>query len=204
MAEHREDLDALKASISLVNIVSRSIKLIKRGSRYRALCPFHNERTPSFHVFDDHFHCFGCGRHGDHLAWFTEFERLDFVGAVDRLRAFTGIAPPSTVEIPQSGASIPKHEPNANAIAIWRAGVAVGGTCADRFLQARGITIAAPPSLRAGTDLYLGQYQLPTLVAAVQAPDRTIIAVQVTMIDPRGHKKAQITVPRRTVGALGW
>jgi hypothetical protein len=70
-------------------------------------------------------------------------------------------------------------------------------------LVARGITIPAPPSLRATTVLYLERLPLPAMVAAVQAQDRRIIAVQRTLIDPRGDRKAQVHVPRLTIGALG-
>jgi putative DNA primase/helicase len=98
----------------------------------------------------------------------------------------------------------PKHEPDPEALAIWRSGGAVTTDHAvARFLAARGLTASAPPSLRAGSIAYLDQYQLPALIAAVQAPDRRIIAVQTTLIDPRGHRKAQVHVPRKTTGALG-
>lgn len=99
----------------------------------------------------------------------------------------------------------PKHEPDANALAIWRDGKPVTAEHqAARFLAARGLKLAPPPSLRATTIQHLDRYPLPALIAAVQAPDRRIIAVQVTLIDPRGDRKAQVRIPRKTVGALGW
>jgi putative DNA primase/helicase len=101
--------------------------------------------------------------------------------------------------------SAPNHEPDAAALAIWQAGAAINSDHqAGRFLRARGITLSPPPSLRAATILHLDQYPLPAMVAAVQAPDRRVIAVQRTLIDPRGDRKAQVRIPRQTIGALGW
>jgi putative DNA primase/helicase len=98
----------------------------------------------------------------------------------------------------------PKHDPDPAALTIWHdASPMTGHHQAGRFLAARGITLAPPPSLRATTINHLDRYPLPALVAAVQAPDRRVIAVQVTLIDPRGDRKAQVRIPRKTVGALG-
>jgi hypothetical protein len=98
----------------------------------------------------------------------------------------------------------PEHEPNLEAIELWNAATPIEPDSKPaQFLTARGLTIVPPPSLRAAT-AFLGQYSLPAMVAAVQAPDRRIIAVQRTLIDPRGYRKAQVRLPRLTVGALGW
>jgi putative DNA primase/helicase len=97
----------------------------------------------------------------------------------------------------------PAHEPDAAALAIWRAAGPIAGSIAEKFERLRGITIDLPPSLRAGNLPYLERYQLPAMIAAVQAPDRRIIAVQTTFIDPRGDRKAQVRLPRKTTGALG-
>jgi len=63
-----------------------------------------------------------------------------------------------------------------------------------------------PPSLRALpiVELVAGSVWLPAMVAGVQAPDRRVIAAQLTFIDPRGDRKAQVAVPRKTIGALGF
>ena len=58
----------IKNKLRLSDIISKSVSLKKKGeSRFIALCPFHNEKTPSFNVLDDKgfYHCFGCGKHGD-------------------------------------------------------------------------------------------------------------------------------------------
>jgi DNA primase len=58
-------LDGLKAAIPLADVVGRRVLLTRHGPTYLGRCPFHQERTPSFHVFPDHYHCFGCDAHGD-------------------------------------------------------------------------------------------------------------------------------------------
>jgi hypothetical protein len=99
----------------------------------------------------------------------------------------------------------PDHQPNPEALALWHGGTAIApGSVQARYLAHRGLTGSPPPSLRAASILHLGRYPLPAIIAAVQAPDRRIIAVQRTLIDPRGDRKAQVRIPRLTIGALGW
>jgi putative DNA primase/helicase len=99
----------------------------------------------------------------------------------------------------------PEHLSDPRALEIWKAAepTARGSTVA-KFLEARGITTAAPPSVRSSTILHLDRYPLPAMIAAVQAPDRRVIAVQQTLIDPCGDRKAQVRIPRKTIGELGW
>ena len=99
----------------------------------------------------------------------------------------------------------PEHLSDPRAIELWKTAepIADGGTVA-KFLDGRGITIAPPPSLRSIKMLHFERSPLPAMLAAVQAPDRRVIAIQQTLIDPRGDRKAQVRLPRQTVGALGW
>jgi hypothetical protein len=99
----------------------------------------------------------------------------------------------------------PSHEPNAEALALWRSGTPIGAVSVQaNYLAVRGLTLALPLSLRAAIVLHLDRYSFAALIAAVQAPDRRVIAVQRTLIDPRGDRKAQLRLPRMTIGALGW
>jgi hypothetical protein len=107
-------------------------------------------------------------------------------------------------EPPEPNPFIPEHKPDPEAIELWRGAIPIKDDAIQaRYLRARGITIEPPASLRATAMLHLGRYPLPAIVAAVQAPDRRIIAVQTTLIDPQGERKASVAIPRRTVGALG-
>jgi DNA primase len=80
-------VEAVKAAANLVDLVEARTRLRKVGGRYMGLCPFHEERTPSFSVSPDRgtYHCFGCGVGGDAISFVRETESLDFVGAIEWL-----------------------------------------------------------------------------------------------------------------------
>ena len=80
-------VDAVKAAIDMVDLVSAYTPLRRVGARYSARCPFHDERTPSFSVnaVDKLYYCFGCGAKGDAITFVREKENLDFSGAIEWL-----------------------------------------------------------------------------------------------------------------------
>ena len=83
----------LKMRVNLADVVSRVVTLRKAGSRLKGLCPFHNEKTPSFHVDPDKgfYKCFGCGKAGDAITFVRETEQLAFGEAVEALGKRFGI-----------------------------------------------------------------------------------------------------------------
>ena len=89
-------LDELRGRVSLAELVGRRVRLVRRGREHSGLCPFHNEKTPSFYVVEDKgfFHCFGCGAHGDAIGFVMRADNLDFIEAVERLAGEAGIAVP--------------------------------------------------------------------------------------------------------------
>ncbi|SJZ31598.1 DNA primase [Enhydrobacter aerosaccus] len=90
-------LDELRARLSLSDIVGRKVALKRRsGSEYAGLCPFHNEKTPSFTVNDKKgfFHCFGCGEHGDAVGFVMKTEGLTFPESVEKLAREVGLPVP--------------------------------------------------------------------------------------------------------------
>ena len=82
-----ESVEAVKAAASIVELIETRVRLRKVGGRYTGLCPFHQEKTPSFSVSPDRgtYHCFGCGAGGDAISFVRETEGLDFVGAIESL-----------------------------------------------------------------------------------------------------------------------
>jgi len=90
-------LDELRARITLSAIVGRTVRLTKAGREYKACCPFHNEKTPSFYVNDEKgfYHCFGCEAHGDAIRWMTDQQGLPFMDAVKELAAEAGMEVPA-------------------------------------------------------------------------------------------------------------
>ena len=78
-------LDELRARTPLPGLIGRKTRLLKSGRNWKGCCPFHGEKTPSFYVYDDHFHCFGCGAHGDAVTFVMQSEGAQFMEAVERL-----------------------------------------------------------------------------------------------------------------------
>ncbi len=101
----RDFIDDLLARTDVVDIVDSRVKLKKAGKNYQACCPFHNEKTPSFTVSQDKqfYHCFGCGAHGNAISFMMEFDRLDFVEAIEELARF------HSLEVPREKGGAPQR-----------------------------------------------------------------------------------------------
>ncbi|MBO7097866.1 MAG: DNA primase, partial [Alphaproteobacteria bacterium] len=89
-------LDELRSKLSLVDVVSEKVKLTRKGREYTGLCPFHNEKTPSFTINEakGFYHCFGCGAHGDIVRFEMEANGLPFMDAVEKLAHKAGVPMP--------------------------------------------------------------------------------------------------------------
>ncbi len=89
-------LDDLRERVDIVEIIDHRVKLRKTGKNFSACCPFHDEKTPSFTVSPDKqfFHCFGCGASGDALGFLIDYERLEFLEAVEQLARIAGLEVP--------------------------------------------------------------------------------------------------------------
>lgn len=81
------DIESIKRSVNIVDIIDKYVPLKKAGSDHMACCPFHNEKTPSFTVSEDKqfYHCFGCGAHGDVIEFLIEHTGCEFMDAVKQL-----------------------------------------------------------------------------------------------------------------------
>jgi DNA primase len=88
-----EDIARVRESADIVAVVSEHVQLKRVGRRWSGLCPFHGEKTPSFSVNQEQglFYCFGCGAKGDVITFVREVDHLDFVGAIEKLAAATGV-----------------------------------------------------------------------------------------------------------------
>ncbi|NDJ52346.1 MAG: DNA primase, partial [Chloroflexi bacterium] len=86
-------VDEIKARIDLVDLIESSVVLKKTGKNYKGLCPFHQEKTPSFVVFPEsqRYRCFGCGRGGDIFNWMMDREGMDFPEALRSLAEQAGV-----------------------------------------------------------------------------------------------------------------
>ncbi|EGV18570.1 DNA primase [Thiocapsa marina] len=140
-----EFIDELLTRTDIVDIVGTRIQLRKAGKDYQARCPFHDEKTPSFTVSPDKqfYHCFGCGAHGTAIGFLMEYDRLDFLEAVDELAQRAGLAVPDRADAGPSG---PDHGPlyalHEQAAELYREQLRVHPEAprAVEYLKARGLT----------------------------------------------------------------
>lgn len=94
LTHFKEDL---RRRLPISQVISKDISLQSQGKgTYKGLCPFHKEKTPSFHVYDDkaNYHCFGCGAHGDIISYIEQRENLTFIEALEHLGAIVGLVLP--------------------------------------------------------------------------------------------------------------
>ncbi len=139
-----EFVEHLKSSIDIVKIVEEYVRLRKNGSRWIGLCPFHNEKTPSFGVNATHqfYKCFGCGAGGDVLKFVMEIEGVTFFEALKLLAERNGIPMPKRQEYsdPESRRRTALLEMHEIAGEVFRANLfGSAGAAARAYLAKRGV-----------------------------------------------------------------
>lgn len=141
-------LDELRARVTLSSVIAPHVKLTRAGREWKACCPFHNEKTPSFTVNDEkHFyHCFGCGAHGDAIRFLTDNRGLPFMDAVKELAASAGMEVPAPD--PRSRARAERQATLHDVMAAAQAWFAeqldsIEGAEARAYCQRRGIGAGA-------------------------------------------------------------
>lgn len=89
-------IDELLSRIDIVDVIDARVPLKKAGREYKACCPFHSEKTPSFTVSQvkQFYHCFGCGQHGTAISFLMDYEHMDFVEAIEELAHQAGLEVP--------------------------------------------------------------------------------------------------------------
>lgn len=89
----KESVEQVLSATDIVDLINSYVPLKRAGAQYRANCPFHNEKSPSFYVNParQSFHCFGCGKGGDAISFVRDYENLPFVEAVKRLASRSGV-----------------------------------------------------------------------------------------------------------------
>jgi len=110
-------IDDLVERADIVDVVGSRLKLRKQGREYVALCPFHNEKSPSFTVSPEKqfYHCFGCGAHGTAISFLMDFDHLDFVEAVETLAEQMGL------EVPREGGAPDRPQPGTDLYGVMEA-----------------------------------------------------------------------------------
>jgi DNA primase len=135
-----ETIQQIRDRVDIVGLIGRFVSLKKAGSSYKGLCPFHNEKTPSFNVRPDRgmFHCFGCQKGGNAITFLMEMENLTFPEAVRALGREVGIEITET-QRGERGDSERLLAANAAAQACYRAALKAKGSPGAAYLGARGI-----------------------------------------------------------------
>jgi DNA primase len=201
-------LDELRARITLSALIGRTVKVTKAGREFKACCPFHNEKSPSFTINDEKgfYHCFGCSAHGDAIRWMTDQRGLSFMDAIKELAAEAGM------EVPAPDPKAAQRAERANnlydvmtAAQEWFVTQLLGveGAGARGYLRQRGFTeqtirdfgFGLAPDNRTGLKTALKQFGDPMLIEAGllisvdgKAPyDRFRGRLMIPIRDPRGR-----------------
>ncbi|MZR32409.1 DNA primase [Sneathiella litorea] len=155
MAFPPQFMEELKARVSLADLIGRRTKLTKKGREHSGLCPFHNEKTPSFTVNEEKgfYHCFGCGANGDLIEFVKQTEGVAFPEAVERLAAFAGLQVPE--ERPEEKARQQRTATLHEAMELagkWFTSqlTSQAGGRAREYLSRRQVSEAAVASFRLG------------------------------------------------------
>ena len=201
-------LDELRARITLSALIGRTVKVTKAGREFKACCPFHNEKSPSFTINDEKgfYHCFGCSAHGDAIRWMTDQRGLSFMDAIKELAAEAGM------EVPAPDPKAAQRAEKANnlydvmtAAQEWFVTQLLGveGAGARGYLKQRGFTeqtirdfgFGLAPDNRTGLKSALKQFGDSMLIEAGllisvdgKAPyDRFRGRLMIPIRDPRGR-----------------
>lgn len=195
------DLDAIRNAHPLPAVAGSVVKLHRAGNEWKACCPFHSEKTPSFTIFASgcRYHCFGCGANGDVL---DLIQHLHGVGLREAAELLTGGDLPR-VDVAPIPSSDDKRDRTEEARAVWDYAVPAKGTLAEAYLRWRGIDIDPPLSIRFA-ELPYGKRGdiLPCLVACVSSPEGPLQGVQRIFLARDGRGKADVPAPKLSLGRV--
>lgn len=140
----RERVAEVKRRVNLASLIGRAVKLRRAGREWTGLCPFHQERSPSFTVVEEKafYHCFGCGAHGDALRFVQDHDGLTFMDALAQLEADQGILrDDAALKRDSARAERPSDYVDGRqaAAAVWQAAQGARGSLCEAFLRSRGL-----------------------------------------------------------------
>src|SRR5574344_2027461 len=112
-----ESIEEIRSKNDIVDVISEYVKLTKKGSSYFGLCPFHNEKSPSFSVSPSKqmFFCFGCHAGGNVFTFITKYENCDFTEAVQQLAARAGVKLPDKNDSAEARAELSARQKTLEA-----------------------------------------------------------------------------------------
>jgi DNA primase len=133
-------LDDLVVRSDIVEVIGARVPLKKAGREFKACCPFHNEKSPSFWVSPDKqfYHCFGCGAHGTVIGFLMQYEKMEFLEAVADLAQRAGLELPREAQAPRDPGTADLHDVMALAARFFEQNLA-DNPRARTYVAARGI-----------------------------------------------------------------
>jgi hypothetical protein len=214
------EVGRLKSAVSIAALISDTVPLQRNGKHLMGLCPFHDERTPSFNVYTDHYHCFGCGRHGDVIDWLVATRQMTFPEAVRHLT--DGARPDRTHHRPLRPPSAQQLARSRTAdifLRCWNEGVDPAGTPVQTYLRSRGGLMVPqgapirfhPRCQRGARDLPGGPEYRPAMLALMTDPiTGRPVGLHRTYLLPDGSGKAPVVIrgdrmlkPKMIIGTWG-
>ena len=134
-------IDDLIERADIAEVIGSRIQLKKHGREFKAPCPFHSEKTPSFTVSPQKgfYHCFGCGAHGTALGFLMEFDRLEFPEAVEELAHMLGLEVPRQEQVEKRTPVSPVYEALTEAARLYRQALKTHPAAVE-YLKSRGLT----------------------------------------------------------------
>ncbi len=136
-------LEELRARTPMAALVGRRVKLSRSGRNWKGCCPFHAEKSPSFYVYEDGYHCFGCGAHGDAIGFVMQGGGGSFFEAVEQLAAEAGLEVPKPT--PQAAEAerrrVDLHEVLEQVCSLYQQALfSPQGAASLAYLRGRGLT----------------------------------------------------------------
>ncbi|MAW99883.1 MAG: hypothetical protein CMN72_09595 [Sphingomonas sp.] len=222
------DLEAIKNRVSISGLVAKRVKLRRAGRDLKGLCPFHDEKTPSFVVSDvkRNYHCYGCGAHGDIFDWMVAFDGCT-KGEAIRMLAEGGdvvaAAPAARREgFGKARAEVALVDSGVVAAWLWRNRLPAIGSIVEAYCASRGLSIDGPFGREAlsrlgfhprapvvawpeGGDVAQAKVRAPAMLAAM-VEDGRVRGVHATYLRPDGRGKASLPggrPSRKMWGLLG-
>ncbi len=198
MAIVDDDIERIRSTVSIVDVVSQHVQLRKTGRNWVGLCPFHAEKTPSFNVREEtgRYKCFGCDASGDVFTFVQEIDHVDFVGAVEQL-AGQGRDPTHVHDHrPQQGAGPPQAARRCDG----EGGRLVPRPAPERSRRARGARLPPQPwscrRRRADVQDRLGARRLGCAVARRRDRARPAPRQRAGVLEPIGPVAGRVPRPR--------
>lgn len=141
----RSFIDELLNRVDIVTVVGQSVTLKKAGSNLQGLCPFHQEKSPSFSVSEtkQFYHCFGCGAHGSAISFLMEYAGLTFVDAIEELAKSVGMTVPkesSSILSPQTQQQTVAMTSAMERVMTWYCNTLKNNQRAVNYLKGRGLS----------------------------------------------------------------